>query len=94
MSHNAEHARQPQAGIPVPAMRRAPQTPPTDSAHAPREPGTSADGADRRLDSKLLPQRKRDKLTLRLQQALSNFAGSRAKRRKKPTAPSTNSPPT
>jgi hypothetical protein len=79
MSHNAEHARQPQAGSPVPAMQRAPQTPPTDStdsAHAPREPGTSTDGADRRLGSKLLPQRERDKLTLRLQQALSNFVDS------------------
>ena len=97
MSYDAKHARQPRAGSPVPAMQRAPQTPPTDStdsAHAPREPGTSADGADRRLGSKLLPQRKRDKLALRLQQALTNFAGSRAKRRKRPTAPSTNSPPT
>jgi hypothetical protein len=74
MSHNAEHARQPQAGSPVPAMRRAPQTPPTDSAHAPREPST--DGAGRRPGSKLLPQGERDKVTLRLQHALNTFVDS------------------
>jgi hypothetical protein len=80
MSHNAEHARQPQAqaqaGSPVPVMQRAPQTPPADSAHVPREPGTSTDGADRRTGSKLLPQGDRNKIALRLQQALSTFVDS------------------
>ncbi|MFF4352827.1 hypothetical protein [Streptomyces sp. NPDC001530] len=76
MSHNAEHAQQPQAESPDPGTHRAPQTPLTESAHAPREPGTSTEGPPRRPGSELLPQGERDKLTLRLQQALSTFVDS------------------
>ncbi|WP_369264310.1 hypothetical protein [Streptomyces sp. R35] len=76
MSHNAEHAPHPQPGAPDPAMQRAPQAPRTEPAHAPREPGTSADSPDRKLGPDLIPQGDRDKLTLRLQQALSTFVDS------------------
>ncbi|MGW0632882.1 hypothetical protein [Streptomyces sp. NPDC002758] len=75
MSHNAEHAREPQTGGPDP-MRRTPQAPRTEPAHALREPGTSADGPDRKTGSELVPQGERDKLTLRLQQALNTFVDS------------------
>lgn len=76
MSHNAEHARHPQTGGPDPTMERAPQAPPTEPAHAPREAGTSAGSPDRRHSPELVPQGERDKLTLRLQQALNTFVDS------------------
>lgn len=87
MSHNAEHAPHPQTGSPAPATQRtpqapqtqrAPQTPPTQPAHAPGEPATNADSPspDRKPVAELLPQGERDKLTLRLQQALNTFVDS------------------
>ena len=76
MSHNAEHARQPQPRAAYPATQRAPQTPRTEPVHAPHEPGTGADSRDRELGPELVPQDDRDKLTLRLQQALSTFVDS------------------
>ncbi|WP_330301740.1 MULTISPECIES: hypothetical protein [unclassified Streptomyces] len=76
MSHNAEHAPHPQPGTPDPAMQRAPQAPRTEPAHAPREPGTSTDSPDRKPGPDLIPRGDRDKLTLRLQQALSTFVDS------------------
>ncbi|MHA5054387.1 hypothetical protein [Streptomyces sp. SD15] len=76
MSHNAEHARQPQPVAADPAMQRAPQTPRAEPAHAPREPGTSADSPDRELGPELVRQGDRDKFTLRLQQALATFVDS------------------
>ncbi|MFG2344755.1 hypothetical protein [Streptomyces phaeochromogenes] len=76
MSHNAEHARQTQTGSPDPATPRVPQTPPAEPAHAPGEPGTSTPSPDRKPVAELLPQSERDKLTLRLQQALNAFIDS------------------
>ncbi|WP_369250617.1 hypothetical protein [Streptomyces sp. R41] len=76
MSHNAEYARQPQPVAADPAVQSAPQTPRTEPAHAPREPGTSADSSDRELGPELVPQSDRDKFTLRLQQALGTFVDS------------------
>ncbi|MGX1907998.1 hypothetical protein ACWIID_03925 [Streptomyces phaeochromogenes] len=76
MSQNAEHARQPQPGSPNPATPRAPQTPPAEPAHAPGEPGTSTPSPDHKPVAELLPQGERDKLTLRLQQALNTFIDS------------------
>ncbi|MER5214250.1 hypothetical protein ABT063_27680 [Streptomyces sp. NPDC002838] len=76
MSHNAEHAPHPQTESPNPATPRAPQTPRTESADAPRERDTTADHPDRPPGPELVPQGERDKLTLRLQQALSNFVDS------------------
>ncbi|MER5223864.1 hypothetical protein [Streptomyces flaveus] len=90
MSHNAEHALHPQTGSPDPATQRAPQAPqtqrapqtsPTKPAHEPREPTTNAANADRpspdrKPVAELLPQGERDKLTLRLQQALNTFVDS------------------
>ena len=73
MSHNAEHARQPQPGAPDPAVRRAPQTLHTQSGHASRESGTSTDSRDRKPGPEPVPQADRDKLTLRLQQTLNTF---------------------
>lgn len=72
MSYNAEHARHSQTGGPDP-MERAPEAPRTEPAHAPREPGTSAGSPDRRRSPELVTQGKRNKLTLRLQQALNTF---------------------
>jgi hypothetical protein len=73
MSHSAEHARQPRPGAPDPTARRAPQTLHTQSGHASREPGTSTDSRDRKPGPEPVPQNDRDKLTLRLQQALNTF---------------------
>ncbi|WP_199827277.1 hypothetical protein [Streptomyces xylophagus] len=77
MSHSAEHARQPQPGAPDPATRRAPQTLHTQSGHASREPGTSTststDSPGRKPAPELVPPGDRDKLPLRLQQALNTF---------------------
>lgn len=75
MSHDAEHAPQPQPGSPDPTQL-APQAPRTESAHAPREPATSVGGPDRKPGPDLIPQGDRDKLTLRLQQALTTFVDS------------------
>ncbi|MGW0633119.1 hypothetical protein [Streptomyces sp. NPDC002758] len=78
MSHNAEHARQPQNGSSAPATPRAPQSPPAETSDARREPGTNADSPnpDRKPTSDMVPQGERDKLALRLQQALSTFVDS------------------
>ncbi|MGW0761819.1 hypothetical protein ACWD1Y_36020 [Streptomyces sp. NPDC002814] len=89
MSHNAEHSRHPQTGSPDPATQRTPQTPqtqrapqapPTKPAHTPLEPATNTDSPgpspDRKPVAELLPQGERDKLTLRLQQALNTFVDS------------------
>ncbi|MET9896271.1 hypothetical protein ABZZ47_40085 [Streptomyces sp. NPDC006465] len=79
MSHDAEHAWQPRPGVADPPMRRAPQTPRAEPAHAPHEPGTGAGGPDRERGPALVPQGDRDKLALRLQQALGTFVdGPRA----------------
>lgn len=90
MSQNAEHARQPQPGSPdpsaprnpqAPQSRRAPQAPVTQPAHEPRGPATNGANAgrpspDRKPTPEMLPQGERDKLTLRLQQALNTFVDS------------------
>ncbi|WP_405643943.1 hypothetical protein [Streptomyces sp. NBC_00019] len=70
MSHNAEHAPQPQPAARNPAT---PQAPRTEPAHAPREPGTSTASPDRTPGPDLIAQGERDKLTRRLQQALNTF---------------------
>jgi len=44
-----------------------------DAEHAPPEPGTSAGGSDSGPGRGLVSQGERDKLTLRLQQALTTF---------------------
>ncbi|MFM9448397.1 hypothetical protein [Streptomyces acidiscabies] len=77
MSQNAEHARQPQPGSPDPSAPRNPQAPVTKPTHEPSEPTTgAATNADRKPVAELLPQGERDKLTLRLQQALNTFIDS------------------
>ncbi len=90
MSQNAEHAPQPQPGSPdpsaprnpqAPQSQRAPQAPVTKPAHEPREPTTNAANVGRPSPARkptpeLLPQGERDKLTLRLQQALNAFVDS------------------
>ncbi|MEV6537484.1 hypothetical protein [Streptomyces sp. NPDC051665] len=76
MSHNAEHARHPQTGGPGPATQRAPQAPRTEPGRTLREPGTSTDSPDRKPGPELVPLGDRDKLTLRLQQALNDFVDS------------------
>ncbi|MFD3505240.1 hypothetical protein ACFWWT_47585 [Streptomyces sp. NPDC058676] len=69
-----------------PQTQRAPQAPATKPAHEPREPTTPAANADRpnadrpspdrKPTPEMLPQGERDKLTLRLQQALNTFVDS------------------
>ncbi|WP_186001278.1 hypothetical protein [Streptomyces sp. IB201691-2A2] len=92
MSQNAEHSRQPQPGSPdpsaqrtpqAPQSQRVPQAPATKPAHEPRESTTPADrpnadrpSPDRKPVAELLPQGERDKLTVRLQQALNAFVDS------------------
>ncbi|MFD5064695.1 MULTISPECIES: hypothetical protein [unclassified Streptomyces] len=78
MTYNAEHAQQPQAKSPVPGAQSAPRAPRTEPARQPREPVISVDGPARTQGSEqqLLPQGERDKLAMRLQQALNNFVES------------------
>ncbi|MFF1674662.1 hypothetical protein ACFVYG_01260 [Streptomyces sp. NPDC058256] len=65
-------------------QQRAPLVTPTQPTHAPREPAPNATDAanadrpspDRKPAAELLPQGERDKLTLRLQQALNTFVDS------------------
>ncbi|MFD3842679.1 hypothetical protein ACFWWC_41565 [Streptomyces sp. NPDC058642] len=90
MSQNAEHARQPQPGSPDPSAPRNPQAPQsqrtrqapvTNPVHDSREPATNGADAgrarpDRKPTPEMLPQGERDKLTLRLQQALNTFVDS------------------
>ncbi|WP_369258792.1 hypothetical protein [Streptomyces sp. R35] len=57
-------------------MQRAPQEPRTEPGRALREPGASAASPDHKPGPDLIPQGDRDKLTLRLQQALNDFVDS------------------
>ncbi|WP_225860663.1 hypothetical protein [Streptomyces triticiradicis] len=76
MSHNAEHARQPRPGTVDPTTQPAPQALRTEPGRTLREPGAKTDSPDRRTGPELFPQDDRDKLTLRLQQALHTFVDS------------------
>ncbi|MFF3245876.1 hypothetical protein ACFYWY_19535 [Streptomyces sp. NPDC002870] len=75
MTYNAEHARQPPAQSPAPAEQNAPHAHRTEPAGQPRDPVSSADSPARTRGSEqqLFPQGERDKLAIRLQQALNNF---------------------
>ncbi|WP_326654278.1 hypothetical protein [Streptomyces sp. NBC_01750] len=78
MTYNAEHAKPPQVKSPVPAAQSAPRAPRTEPDQQRREPVISADGPVRTSgpEPQLLPQGERDKLAMRLQQALNNFVDS------------------
>ncbi|MER5302837.1 hypothetical protein ABT039_25720 [Streptomyces lasiicapitis] len=76
MTYDQERAQQPQGGRPDLVEQHASQTPRTEAARAPREPVASADASVRTPGSTLLAQGERDKLTIRLQQALNAFVES------------------
>ncbi|MFF3411913.1 hypothetical protein ACFYW8_38310 [Streptomyces sp. NPDC002742] len=76
MSHNAEHARQPRPEAVDPTTQPAPQPLRTEPGRTLREPGAKTDSPDHRPGPELFPQGDRDKLTLRLQQALHTFVDS------------------
>ncbi|NEB79121.1 hypothetical protein G3I40_28455 [Streptomyces sp. SID14478] len=72
MTYDQERARQPQSGIPHTAGKQPPRAP-SPSLH---EPTVSTVDAHRITAPELLPQGDHDKLTTRLQQALSTFVES------------------
>ncbi|MFF1477247.1 hypothetical protein ACFVYD_06665 [Streptomyces sp. NPDC058301] len=78
MLYDSERARQPEAETPDLARQRAPQATGPEPARAPREvPSDSADPDRTRIsEHQLLPAGERDKLTVRLQQAVSSFVDS------------------
>ncbi|MFD3512070.1 hypothetical protein [Streptomyces sp. NPDC058657] len=92
MHYDQERAQQPQTGPPGAVQQRAPQapdapqvpgappgTPGTDPAHPPRDPVAPGLRSDPTKSAVLLPQGDRDKLTLRLQQALNTFVADPGK---------------
>ncbi|MFD9483305.1 hypothetical protein ACFWBX_04755 [Streptomyces sp. NPDC059991] len=78
MLYDSERARQPEAQTPDLAKQRAPQAAGPESARAPRDVFTGSADPDRTRISEhqLLPTGERDKLAVRLQQAVSNFVDS------------------
>lgn len=76
MMYDQERAQQPQGERPDLVEQHAGQAPRTEAARAPREPVTGADAPIRTPGSALLAQGERDKLTMRLQQALNAFVES------------------
>ncbi|MFE9535657.1 hypothetical protein [Streptomyces sp. NPDC006691] len=78
MMYDAERARQPAAPRPEPPRRHTPQAPEPGPATDPRAPFTGSDGLPRTagFEQQLLPAGERDKLSVRLQQAVNNFIDS------------------
>ncbi|MEV4927116.1 hypothetical protein [Streptomyces roseoverticillatus] len=77
MMYDQERAQQPPARSRTPAEPRAPHAPPPEPARPPLEPVTRADGPGHAPGSgRLFPQDARDKLTMRLQRAVSTFVDS------------------
>ncbi|WP_191094881.1 hypothetical protein [Streptomyces kanamyceticus] len=76
MMYDQERAQQAQGGRPDLVEQHAGQAPRTESARAPREPAASADASVRTPGPTLLAQGERDKLIMRLQQALNGFVES------------------
>lgn len=78
MTYDPERAQQPPSQSPAPAEQSAPHAPRPEPARQPRDPVSSADSPARTPGSEqqLLPQGERDKLAIRLQQALNNFVDS------------------
>ncbi|GAA2436682.1 hypothetical protein ACFPFX_37685 [Streptomyces mauvecolor] len=72
MLYDSERARQPAAEGPDLTKQHAPQTTGPQPSQAPAEPFTGAAGSEQRL----LPAGERDKLAVRLQQAVNNFVDS------------------
>uniref|UniRef100_A0AAU2V0F9 Uncharacterized protein n=1 Tax=Streptomyces sp. NBC_00003 TaxID=2903608 RepID=A0AAU2V0F9_9ACTN len=70
MLYDSERARQPAAEGPDLDKQHAPRTTGPQPSKAPGEPFTGAAGSERR---RLLPAGERDKLAVRLQQAVNNF---------------------
>lgn len=73
MRYDQERAQQPSTASAESAQQRAPQEPPGEPARAPHQPGISAANSVQTPTATLIPQGDRDKLTMRLQQALSTF---------------------
>lgn len=76
MMYDQERAQQPQSESPDLAKQHSPRPPRTEPARAPHEPVISATDPDPTPGSALLPKGERDKLTMRLQQALNTFVES------------------
>ncbi|WP_406510670.1 hypothetical protein [Streptomyces sp. NBC_00212] len=72
MLYDSERARQPATEGPDPTKQHAPRTTGPQPSQAPGEPFTGAAGSEQRL----LPAGERDKLAVRLQQAVNNFVDS------------------
>ncbi|MFD9074406.1 hypothetical protein [Streptomyces lasiicapitis] len=76
MMYDQERAQQPKGESPDLAKQHDARPPRTEPARTPREPALGANDPDRTPGSALLPQGERDKLTMRLQQALNTFVES------------------
>jgi hypothetical protein len=76
MMYDQERAQQPQADRPNLAEQHASQLPRSEPARTPGQPVISATDPDHTPNLALLPQSDRDKLTMRLQQALNTFVES------------------
>ncbi|MGW8330082.1 hypothetical protein ACWGLE_19545 [Streptomyces sp. NPDC055897] len=78
MMYDAERARQPAAPHPDAPKRRTPQASETGPSTDPRAPFTDSDGLPRTagFEPQLLPAGERDKLSVRLQQAVNGFIDS------------------
>ncbi|GHB31510.1 hypothetical protein GCM10010331_17640 [Streptomyces xanthochromogenes] len=78
MTYDAERAQQPAAPGSKPLKQHAPHAPAPGPAPDPRAPFTGSDGLPRSagFEPQLLPAGERDKLSVRLQQAVNNFIDS------------------
>ncbi|AYG79114.1 hypothetical protein DWB77_01224 [Streptomyces hundungensis] len=78
MTHDTERTRQPAASLPDPLDHHTPRPRNPASTTDPRTPFTDSDGLPRTagFEPRLLPAGARDKLSVRLQQAVNNFIDS------------------
>ncbi|WP_030570704.1 hypothetical protein [Streptomyces aureocirculatus] len=73
MRYDQERAQQPATTSPESAKQRAPQAAPAEPARAPHQSGISPANSGQTPTKMLITQGDRDKMTMRLQQALSTF---------------------
>ncbi|GAA1897747.1 hypothetical protein GCM10009837_20100 [Streptomyces durmitorensis] len=73
MRYDQERAQEPVTTSAESAKQRAPQTPGAEPARAPHQSGISAVNSGQTPTEMLITQGDRDKMTMRLQQALSTF---------------------
>lgn len=73
MTYDQERAQEPANLGPKSAKRRAAQATPAEPTRPPLQSGATTEAAGRTGNPMLIPQGDRDKMTMRLQQALNSF---------------------